>query len=168
MAKNHSSRRSELPPRKATRSPDRTPTAFSALASRATRSASSPHERERSPKTVAVRCGATCAARVMHWLSRIVATDRASDERYVSTSNLQMLEETNPGGQGFPADLLIDLRPGSGRGVRERLAHGLRAAIQHGRLPGGTALPPTRVLAAELGISRKVVVEVYEHLTADG
>ena len=79
-----------------------------------------------------------------------------------------MLKETNPGGQGFPADLLIDLRPGSGRGVRERLAHGLRAAIQRGRLPGGTALPPTRVLAAELGISRKVVVEVYEHLTADG
>ena len=83
-------------------------------------------------------------------------------------SNSGMPTHTNPGDEGFPADLLVDLRPGRGRGVRERLAHALRAAIQEERLPGATALPPTRVLAAELGISRSVVVAVYEHLTADG
>ena len=62
----------------------------------------------------------------------------------------------------------MDLRPQHGRGLRERLEHGLRAAIQSRRLVAGAALPPTRVLAAELGISRSVVVAAYANLTADG
>jgi GntR family transcriptional regulator/MocR family aminotransferase len=70
--------------------------------------------------------------------------------------------------EGFPSDLLLDLRPDDGRGLRERLEHGLRSAIQRRRLAGGTLLPPTRVLAAELGISRSVVVEAYANLAADG
>ena len=48
---------------------------------------------------------------------------------------------------------LVDLRAGSGRGLREQLEHALRAAIQQRRLAAGTKLPATRVLAAELGIS---------------
>jgi GntR family transcriptional regulator / MocR family aminotransferase len=78
------------------------------------------------------------------------------------------LEQANRPAEGFPADLLLDLRADDGRGLRERLEHGLRSAIQRGRLPAGTALPPTRVLAAELGISRSVVVEAYANLAADG
>ena len=42
------------------------------------------------------------------------------------------------------------------------------AAIQERRLVAGAALPPTRVLAAELGVSRSVVVEAYANLAADG
>src|SRR5215207_9137043 len=79
-----------------------------------------------------------------------------------------MREQTNVGEDGFPSDVLVDVRPRNGRGLRERLEHGLRSAIQDRRLVAGTTLPPTRVLAAELGISRSVVVAAYANLTADG
>ena len=75
------------------------------------------------------------------------------------------VEQTNPRWEGFPSDVLVDLRPQQGRGLRERLEHGLRAAIQSRRLVAGAALPPTRVLAAELGISRSVVVAAYANLS---
>ena len=78
------------------------------------------------------------------------------------------LEQANRPADGFPSDLLLDLRADDGRGLRERLEHGLRSAIQRRRLVAGTLLPPTRVLAAELGISRSVVVEAYANLAADG
>jgi GntR family transcriptional regulator/MocR family aminotransferase len=86
----------------------------------------------------------------------------------VSTSNPVESEQTNRAPEGFPSDLLVDLRAADGGGLRERLEHGLRAAIQRRRLAAGTLLPPTRVLAAELGISRSVVVEAYANLAADG
>jgi GntR family transcriptional regulator / MocR family aminotransferase len=83
-------------------------------------------------------------------------------------SNPVMPEQTNSTQDGFPSDVLVDLRPSEGRGLRERLEHSLRAAIQDGRLVDGAVLPPTRVLAAELGISRSVAVEAYANLKAYG
>ena len=83
-------------------------------------------------------------------------------------SNPAVAKQTNSGRRGFPSDLLLDLRPENGRGLRETLEHGLRHAIQGGRLVAGATLPPTRVLASELGVSRSVVVEAYANLTADG
>jgi GntR family transcriptional regulator / MocR family aminotransferase len=50
------------------------------------------------------------------------------------------------------------------RAMATWLAGELRAAIADGRLPPGTALPATRALAADLGISRGVVVEAYQRL----
>jgi GntR family transcriptional regulator/MocR family aminotransferase len=49
-----------------------------------------------------------------------------------------------------------------------QLYGGLRAAILAGHLEGGTRLPPTRQLAAELEISRKTVVKAFEQLIAEG
>jgi GntR family transcriptional regulator / MocR family aminotransferase len=83
-------------------------------------------------------------------------------------SNIDVPEHTNSADDGFPGDLLIDLHPVRGRGLRQRLEHGLRSAIQERRLVPGATLPPTRMLAAELGISRSVVVEAYDNLAADG
>ena len=40
----------------------------------------------------------------------------------------------------------------------------LRDAIRGGRLPAGEQLPPSRLLAERLGISRKTVSEVYARL----
>jgi GntR family transcriptional regulator / MocR family aminotransferase len=68
----------------------------------------------------------------------------------------------------FPSDLLVDIGDGGGSGMRLRLEEALRSGIQAGRLIPGAALPPTRVLAAELGISRSVVVEAYANLRTDG
>ncbi|MEU0270527.1 winged helix-turn-helix domain-containing protein, partial [Streptomyces sp. NPDC006307] len=48
------------------------------------------------------------------------------------------------------------------------LADRLRRAIADGSLPVGSRLPATRVLAAELRVSRGVVTEAYQRLTEDG
>ncbi|MCF6521994.1 PLP-dependent aminotransferase family protein [Streptomyces sp. JJ36] len=53
-------------------------------------------------------------------------------------------------------------------GLAEWLARRLRAAIADGRLPVGSRLPATRVLAGELQVSRGVVTEAYQRLTEDG
>jgi GntR family transcriptional regulator/MocR family aminotransferase len=52
--------------------------------------------------------------------------------------------------------------------LRAQLEQQLRYGIRAGRLRGGIRLPPSRLLAAELGVSRGVVVEAYAQLTAEG
>ncbi|HEX8804385.1 MAG TPA: PLP-dependent aminotransferase family protein, partial [Acidimicrobiales bacterium] len=44
----------------------------------------------------------------------------------------------------------------------------VREAVRSGRLRPGARLPSTRVLAADLGVSRSVVVQAYEQLAAEG
>ena len=70
---------------------------------------------------------------------------------------------------GSGADFLqlsIDAAPTGGRA--EWLAGQLRAAIADGRLAIGSTLPASRVLAADLNVSRGVVTEAYQRLTDDG
>jgi GntR family transcriptional regulator/MocR family aminotransferase len=86
----------------------------------------------------------------------------------VSGSNSDVFEQTNSDDSGFPTDLLVTLDRDERRGLREQLQHQLRSAIQQGRLPSGTVLPPSRTLARDLGVARSVVVDAYEHLSADG
>ncbi|WP_238012617.1 PLP-dependent aminotransferase family protein [Dactylosporangium sp. AC04546] len=52
--------------------------------------------------------------------------------------------------------------------VGDQLVGALRDAISRGRLAPGTRLPSTRDLAADLGVSRGLVVGAYEQLTAEG
>jgi GntR family transcriptional regulator/MocR family aminotransferase len=54
------------------------------------------------------------------------------------------------------------------KGLTAWLTTGLRDAIGTGRLAEGARLPATRVLAAELKISRGVVVEAYQRLIDEG
>ncbi len=54
------------------------------------------------------------------------------------------------------------------RGLTAWLADALRAAIMDGRLAAGAALPATRVLAGDLGVSRGVIVEAYQRLHDEG
>ncbi len=51
---------------------------------------------------------------------------------------------------------------------QEQLYRFFRDAIVSGRLPAGSRLPPTRSAAAELKVSRQLVVMVYERLLAEG
>ncbi|MGW2647573.1 aminotransferase-like domain-containing protein [Streptomyces sp. NPDC001393] len=53
-------------------------------------------------------------------------------------------------------------------GKAEWLAGRLRQAIADGRLAVGSRLPPTRVLATELHVSRGVITEAYRRLAEDG
>ncbi|HEY7295927.1 MAG TPA: PLP-dependent aminotransferase family protein [Dehalococcoidia bacterium] len=50
----------------------------------------------------------------------------------------------------------------------ERLVEALREAILGGRLAPGERLPPSRTLAAQLGVSRGTVVTAYEVLVSEG
>ena len=65
-------------------------------------------------------------------------------------------------------ETLLDLsatRPGP---LHMRLAAAIRAAIRAGRLPVGAALPPSRMLAADLSVSRWTVTEAYGQLITEG
>ena len=53
-------------------------------------------------------------------------------------------------------------------GLGQRLYESLRRALIDGQVPPGERLPSSRVLAAELGVSRRLVVEAYERLVAEG
>jgi GntR family transcriptional regulator / MocR family aminotransferase len=67
----------------------------------------------------------------------------------------------------FADELLLTIDPTSPRKAEQvRLA--LRRAIVDGVLQPGTRLPSSRVLAADLEVSRGVVVESYEQLVAEG
>ena len=67
------------------------------------------------------------------------------------------------------ADFLqLDLREAPPGGLSGYLAEQLRRAIADGRLPVGGRVPPGRVLAEELRVSRGVVTEAYQRLIEDG
>ena len=73
---------------------------------------------------------------------------------------------------GFQTNLAWDtfLELGDGRHgpLHARLSSALREAIRGGRLSPGSALPPSRALAEDLGCSRWVVTEAYAQLAAEG
>jgi len=72
-------------------------------------------------------------------------------------------------GNARGADFLqLDPAAAPARGLTAWLADALRTAIIDGHLAPGTALPATRVLAEELGISRGVIVEAYQRLREEG
>jgi len=64
--------------------------------------------------------------------------------------------------------LLIELNRTSPRPLHSQIEASVRDAIRAGRLAAGAAMPPSRVLAVDLGVSRGVVVEAYQQLAAEG
>jgi GntR family transcriptional regulator/MocR family aminotransferase len=52
--------------------------------------------------------------------------------------------------------------------VRAGLETALRDAVREGRLQSGSRLPPSRLLAADLGIARNSVADAYGQLVAEG
>ncbi|MDF4249152.1 PLP-dependent aminotransferase family protein [Streptomyces sp. WMMB303] len=75
----------------------------------------------------------------------------------------------NAGGTPAASDFLqlsVDEAPRGG--LSDWLVGQIRRAIADGRLPTGSRLPATRVLAADLKVSRGVVTESYRRLVEDG
>ena len=66
------------------------------------------------------------------------------------------------------AELLISLERGNGTPLRVQLEDAVRDAICTGRLAPGDRVPSSRMLAADLGLSRGVVQECYAQLVAEG
>jgi GntR family transcriptional regulator/MocR family aminotransferase len=52
--------------------------------------------------------------------------------------------------------------------LHRQIETSIRDSIRAGRLPRGSSLPASRALATDLGVSRGVVVEAYQQLTAEG
>ena len=59
-------------------------------------------------------------------------------------------------------DIPLALELGNGDPQRVQVVHGLRVAVQNRPLPAGSELQSTRLLAADLGNSRGLVVEAEE------
>jgi len=70
--------------------------------------------------------------------------------------------------RGGGALLTVALDPASIRPLYAQLTDAVRQAIQGGALQPGARLPATRVLAAELGVSRNTVVAMADQLLAEG
>jgi GntR family transcriptional regulator / MocR family aminotransferase len=66
------------------------------------------------------------------------------------------------------AELLIEVRRGLRTPLHRQVEAGIRDRIQQGHLRAGAVLPASRLLAADLGLSRGVVVEAYAQLVAEG
>src|SRR6201995_5775443 len=81
--------------------------------------------------------------------------------------NLTMNSWANSGSRDLHLDLRQTITPGA-RGARELLLSALRDAVRSGRLAPGTMLPPSRSLAADLGLARNTVAEAYAELVAEG
>jgi GntR family transcriptional regulator / MocR family aminotransferase len=69
---------------------------------------------------------------------------------------------------GLGPELLLALDRTRAEPLRVQLERELREAIRSGRLAAGERLPSSRALAAELGISRGLVLECYSQLQAEG
>jgi GntR family transcriptional regulator / MocR family aminotransferase len=77
------------------------------------------------------------------------------------------MQQTGTTFAGNP-ELLVELRRQHKLPLRAQLEDGLREAARSGRLSGGARLPATRALAADLGVSRRLVVDAYAQLVAEG
>jgi GntR family transcriptional regulator/MocR family aminotransferase len=65
-------------------------------------------------------------------------------------------------------ELLVELDRSARRPLRAQLEDALREAVRSGRLPARDRLPASRALAVDLGISRRLVVDAYAQLIAEG
>lgn len=70
--------------------------------------------------------------------------------------------------RGGGALLTVALDPASDRPLYAQLTDAIRQSIKGGALQPGVRLPATRVLAAELGVSRNTVVAMADQLLAEG
>src|SRR6516165_6320515 len=66
------------------------------------------------------------------------------------------------------SELVVELDRTAGDALHRQIEASIRERIRSGSLSAGITLPPTRALAAELGVSRGVVVEAYAQLVAEG
>ncbi|WP_259666841.1 MULTISPECIES: rhizopine catabolism transcriptional regulator MocR [Rhizobium] len=67
----------------------------------------------------------------------------------------------------FPSDMLVLDREASVP-MHRQLYEKLRSEILAGRLKADTRLPPTRLMAEDLGVSRNTVISTYDALLAEG
>jgi GntR family transcriptional regulator/MocR family aminotransferase len=75
---------------------------------------------------------------------------------------------THKNGPVIASGILVEIQRDGDLPLHEQVERSIREGIQAGRLAAGVALPSSRALARELGISRGVVTEAYGQLAAEG
>ncbi|MGW4565260.1 GntR family transcriptional regulator, partial [Streptomyces sp. NPDC004561] len=65
-------------------------------------------------------------------------------------------------------ELLITLDRASGATLQQQVCDQVTALVRAGKLRPGDALPASRELAQQLGVSRTVIIRAYELLRAQG
>ncbi|MFJ8107080.1 PLP-dependent aminotransferase family protein [Streptomyces sp. NPDC096132] len=103
-------------------------------------------------------------------MSRVDGEERGIRERPALGDEQTIRERPALGDeQTIGSDFLqLDAAAVPADGKSDWLAGRLRRAMADGRLAVGSRLPPTRLLAADLRVSRGVVAEAYRRLTEDG
>ena len=78
-------------------------------------------------------------------------------------STLTPLNETSQ-----PVELLLSVDRDGSATLGAQIEEGVRRAIRDGALQPGSRVPSTRDLARQLGVSRRVAVDAYAQLAAEG
>jgi GntR family transcriptional regulator / MocR family aminotransferase len=88
--------------------------------------------------------------------------------RYAQTGSAIRSNSVSVEWTGLGPELLVRLNRTSGEPLHSQLERELREAVRTRRLHPGERLPSSRALAAELGLSRGLVLESYRQLQAEG
>ena len=67
-----------------------------------------------------------------------------------------------------PVVTLVPIDASSGVSLHEQIYRALRDVIVSGKLPTGARIPSSRMLSAELKVSRNTVLSAFEKLTSEG
>jgi GntR family transcriptional regulator / MocR family aminotransferase len=85
-----------------------------------------------------------------------------------TSSRIAPLNEASLSEASQPVELLLSVSRAAPGTLGSQIERQLRGAIRDGALKPGARLPSTRDLARQLGVSRRVVVDAYEQLAAEG
>lgn len=64
--------------------------------------------------------------------------------------------------------MLLEIRLDDARPLYQQVADGIRGLIARGELAAGSALPPVRQVAADLGVNLNTIATAYRELQKDG
>ena len=81
----------------------------------------------------------------------------------VTRTTLALLDDTSQ-----PLELLLSVSREGRETLGAQIEGQLRRAIREGALRPGARMPSTRDLARQLGISRRIVVDAYQQMAAEG
>ena len=84
------------------------------------------------------------------------------------SSKMRPVEASSRQESGRPVDLAIAVDRGSRSNLGVQIEEQVRHAVRGGQLAAGTRMPSTRDLARQLGVSRRVTVDAYSQLAAEG
>jgi len=71
-------------------------------------------------------------------------------------------------GSGKPLQMILTIDANSRTPIYQQIAEGIKSLIARGVLSEGTALPPVRQMAADLGVNLNTIATAYRELQTEG